>query len=190
MRSPSRSLFLRRGGLHVPTYSLSIRDRDFPRWKGVFKMKKESLEKISTLESTRHLGANWAWHLHASVLTLLRWQVTFRINYPPRESRVPWNIYRHPVVYTDTPGIMGLPGPSTPFPPLCSPAARADPTLCSLCHYFPSQFITIDLCHPLCRIIWYPRASKSRYITATHLCSSFRSFIFVLPSRPTCCFFY
>lgn len=71
------------------------------------------------------MGANWARHLHADasriVLTLLRWRVTFRINYRQRESRSPRNIYRHPVVCIRT--HTGDNGPtwssSTPFPPLC-----------------------------------------------------------------------
>lgn len=60
---------------------------------------------------------------------------------PPRESRVPETFIDTLLcIHGHTPGIMGLPGPPTPFPPLCSAGCTStDPTLCSLRHYFPES---------------------------------------------------
>ena len=113
--------------------------------------------------------ANWARHLHADasriVLTLLRWRVTFRINYRQRESRSPETFIDTLLcVYGHTPGIMGLPGPLQPlFRLFALPAARVGPHFMLVMPLFPESVYYHRPVSSFMQNNLISRASKSRY---------------------------
>lgn len=89
---------------------------------------------------------------------------------PPRESRVPETFIDTLLcIHGHTPSIMGLPGPPTPFPPLCSAGCTStDPTLCSLRHYFPESVYYHRPVSSFMQNNLISRASKSRYNAALY----------------------
>lgn len=109
---------------------------------------------------------------------------------PPRESRVPETFIDTLLcIHGHTP--RGYNGPtwssSQPlFRLFAPPAARArTPLYARYAIISPSQFITIDLCHPLCRIIWYPVLQRvgitPPFITCFALCFLPRADNFPVP---------
>lgn len=89
---------------------------------------------------------------------------------PPRKSRVPETFIDTLLcIHGHTPGIMGLPGPPTPFPPLCSAGCTStNPTLCSLRHYFPESVYYHRPVSSFMQNNLISRASKSRYNAALY----------------------
>ena len=102
------------------------------------------------------------------VLTLLRWRVTFRINYRQQESRAPETFIDTLLcVYGHTPGIMGLPGPLQPlFRLFALPAARVGPHFMLVMPLFPESVYYHRPVSSFMQNNLISRASKNRYNVA------------------------
>lgn len=147
------------------------------------KKSREIYDKKFRTKSTAvacQLGATSACRCISIVLTLLRWRVTFRINYRRRESRVP-ETFIDTLLCTRT--HIEDNGPtwssSTPFPPLCSAGCTSGPHFMLVMPLFPESVYYHRPVSSFMQNNLISCASKSRYNAASP--PMFCSFVFVLP---------